>query len=143
MKQQTFLATCAVIAAAAITLAAGLWMLLGSAWFSFYGWANVLLVSVIAFSVALWKRYRSKRFSRWPILLFAIPGIAISVVQIGFWTVFFSTGSQGLPLGFARALMRPFLDPALVMMTVLLASYALWLFLRAASTHCAPRKTAQ
>lgn len=132
MKRQAFLVTCAVIAAASITLAAVLWLTLGARWFSLYGWAIVGLSTVLPLSVILWTRARTCRQSRWPIALFALPAISICVIQIGYWLAFFSAGTQGIPLGIGRAIARPYIDPILIASTFILGAYGIWLVLRSA-----------
>ncbi len=132
MKRQAFLVTCAFIAAASITLAAMLWLTFGARWFSLYGWAIVGLTIVIPLSVILWSRARTCRQARWPIVVFALPAISICVVQIGYWLAFFSSGTQGIPLGLGRAIARPYIDQALIAATVILGAYGIWLVLRSA-----------
>lgn len=131
IKRGTFLSACAIIAAGTITLAAFVWLVMGPAWFNFYGWAMVVLCGVIPLSWALWSRSRSRALPVWPIFVFAIPTVLACLVQIGFWAAFFSGGSGAIPLGLGRAMLLPYLDVGLIVGSIAMAALGTWLIVRA------------
>lgn len=133
MNRRTFLYQLSVAAAGSLVLAACLRFGFGARWFSFYGWAAMALTMVPFLTALLWKRLPERGLSRWWSVLIAVPVLAASLVQIGFWSLFFSQGPADPMLGVAREMLRPFLDAALPYVTAALAVAALSLIGIAAS----------
>lgn len=107
-------------------LSAALWLVLGNAWFSFYGWASAGLAAVLALTLLLWVEHGRRGWRRWPLVLLAVVSIAPALAQIGFWAMFFHGGPNSGGLGILREMLRPTLSwavPATV--TALMLAWAL------------------
>jgi len=115
---------------AAILLAAasGIYLLTPGRWFSFYGWAAILLVAVALFSPPLVRRLQDLgRWRAWA-LLFIVPATLIALVQIGFWQVFFRFGPTNPVPGVIREMFWINAGFAVPYATAALAFTWLWLF---------------
>lgn len=127
MNRQDFLYRLGIVVGSSMLLAACLWLGFGKRWFSFYGWATVALTTVPFVTALLWKRLPKTGHSRWWSLLFAVPVLAASLLQIAFWNLFFTQGVADPMLGVAREMLRPFLDASQPYLLALLAAATLWL----------------
>ncbi len=97
-------------------------------WFSFYGWAALLLAAAALFSHPLLDRLRAIGWNRAWALLFIVPAVLIGLAQIGYWLAFFRFGPTNPTPGIVRELFwinAGFAVPYAV--TVLAALWA-WLF---------------
>jgi hypothetical protein len=118
----------------AFGLAAGLVLRLvaGERWFSFYGWAAVALLTLPLAAYYLWTRLPVTGRSKWRTLLYVVPVLLIALVQIGYWTVFFTYGPQNATIGVVREVMLMNAGFALPWLYAGLAALFAWLFYSAA-----------
>lgn len=114
MTRSAYLQNLALVAVATLLLAIALYLFFGGRWFSFYGWAAAALFGTVALSRVLRARFTAQGLSRWPRLLFAVPGSLASLVQIGFWLAFFNGGPSANMLGPGRTLVLAEIGPWLV-----------------------------
>jgi ABC-type spermidine/putrescine transport system permease subunit I len=127
MTHRDFLQRLGLLAAGCFLLAAGLTLGLGKSWFSFYGWATVGLATAPLLTALLWRRLPKKGWSRWWSLLVGVPVVTTCLVQIGYWSLFFSQGGSNPTFGVAREMLRPMLDAGLPYLLAVLSFTALCL----------------
>ena len=87
-----------------LALAVAVYALAPPRWFSFYGWAALLLAAVALFSYPLLDRLRAIGNNRAWVLLFSVPAVLIGLVQIGYWLAFFKFGPTNPTPGVVREL---------------------------------------
>lgn len=83
-------------------LALVLRLLAGERWFSFYGAAAVVLAVLPFVLVTLTQAARAKGLTRWPVWLAAALTALPALIQIGFWSAFFTLGADGATLAIGR-----------------------------------------
>ncbi|MDX2307427.1 MAG: hypothetical protein NW216_04235 [Hyphomicrobium sp.] len=134
MSAQAYLVRLGAILAAGAILYAVLAIAAGPRWTSFYGFATAALVTWPLLTLLLWTRLPQAGLSRWWTLLYALPVLVLSLVQIGYWTFFFTYGPTNPAFGVIRTVFR---DAAGILLPIgeiaLLALVAL-LFWRAGRT---------
>ena len=121
--------------AALVTLAVTttLVVLAPSRWFSFYGWATILLVAVALFSYPLIDRLRAIGKNRGWALLFIVPGLAIALAQIGYWIAFFRFGPANPVPGVVREVF--WINAGFAVPYASMALAALWLYMFASTAR--------
>ncbi len=132
MSKQSYLTRIMATAIALVALAAILRFGLGERWFGFYGWATLALVGAVLLSSIIFSRYRKIGLRRWPTLLVLVPIAITALIQIGFWTVFFTAGLQGLGLGLGRSMAIGYVEQALPALIALLTAALLFVLYRGA-----------
>lgn len=135
MTRSRYFSLIAVLAVFAAVLPALLWGGLGDRWFSFYGWATVVLVILPLLLLVLVRRYNVLGRSRWPVFVFALPVLLAAGTQIGFWATFFNVGPDGILLGAGRSMLLPYIDIVLPIAGSLAALLLAWFIWRGNSTH--------
>lgn len=112
-------------------LAAALALLLlrpaaGERWFALYGPATVAIPVAVAGALVLARRFRTLAISARRALLFAVPLLLLAVLQIGYWTAFFSLGQRGVVLALARAVVLDVAGPWMPYAAAVLAAALMW-----------------
>jgi hypothetical protein len=113
---------------ATIAIALLLFALAPGRWFSFYGWAAVLLAAVVLLSFPLLARLRETGRNRAWALLFLVPGALIGLVQIGYWLAFFRYGPANPVPGVMREMLWMNAGFAVPYAATALAGLWFWLF---------------
>lgn len=106
--------------------------LVGERWFGLYGLAAVAIPVALAGAVVLARRSRAVGRSPWRAALVAVPLLVLAVVQIGYWTAFFSLGAKAVPLVLLRAVVLDAVGSWLTVAGAALSGLILWLFVSAA-----------
>jgi hypothetical protein len=127
MDARDYLANLLTLFGALIALGLVLYFAAGSRWFSFYGLASLTLIAVVFASWLIFKRYRTLGLRRWPAFLFLLLIAAACIVQIAFWYLFFSSGTQGLGLAAGRSMVMPVIESWLPLAGGLSAVAFVWL----------------
>lgn len=132
MTQRNFLTSLARIAALGAGLALALRLAFGAGWWSFYGPALAVLVTLPFVTRLLWQRFAETGRSGWRALLYAVPAGALALTQIGYWWAFFSYGPANPMLGIAREMMRMNLGSFMPWLAAALLALWTWLLVSAA-----------
>ncbi len=93
----------------------------GERWFWLYGPAIVALALALPLALVMARRLATARRSRWRVALVVVPLVSAAVLQIGFWTAFFASGSGAAGLAMMRAVLREAAGPYLAPSAALLA----------------------
>lgn len=102
----------------------------GARWTSFYGLATAALVTWPFVVALLWKRLHEAGRSRWWTLAYAVPVLVAALVQIGYWSAFFTFGPGNPTLGVMREMLRGSVGSALPWASaavLALIAWVLWL----------------
>lgn len=104
MSRARFLRNLWPLAIAAVVLEVGLYLAMGQRWFSFYGHAVTALLLVLPLGWLFLTRFRTLGLSRWwPGIFLALVSLA-AIVQIAYWTAFFSSSRHFAVLAMARSM---------------------------------------
>jgi len=104
MSRARFLRNFWPLAVAAFVLEVGLYLAMGQRWFSFYGHALTALLLIFPLGWLFLTRFRTLGLSRWwPGIFFTLVGLA-AIIQIAYWTAFFSSSRYFAVLAMARNL---------------------------------------
>ncbi len=114
--------------AISVAVAAVLYLMNGPQWFSFYGGAAALLAALPILAAALWQRLPDVGKSRWWTLAFALPMLALALIQILYWSMFFKTGGSNPTLGIVRGVFWENAGPYLPVAGAALLALWAWLF---------------
>lgn len=117
----------------AIALEAGLYLVLGQRWFGFYGHATIALVIVMPLAWIVTSRYRRLGLRRWPAWIFFGLIAITAIIQIAYWTVFFTSRDQAITLAIGRGMVLEHAGPFLIWAALLAAALGVWLVARAAA----------
>jgi hypothetical protein len=104
-------------------------LIAGERWFDLYGAATVGLVGALPIGATLMRGLERRRRSRWLAALVVLPIIAAGVVQIGYWTAFFSSAKTGVPLGLGRMMLQmnaSFVWPLLLVLALAASTFVVW-----------------
>ena len=132
MTHRDFLLRISGAAILALLFAVILRLGLGPRWFGFYGWATVALAAAPFVTWLLWKRLPSAGYSRWWSLLVGVPISLAALIQIVFWSVFFSKGATNPMFGVLREMVRPWIDTGEPFAIAIFVTICLWLLVAAA-----------
>lgn len=121
-----FISTAAFGAALALVL-----YLLNTRWFSFYGPATTTLAIIIPLIWILTARYHSLGLRRWPLWVFAAAVAIPAIVQIAYWTVFFSNKDAAILLAIGRTMILEKTEAFLIWPALAIAAFGIWLVSRA------------
>lgn len=135
MSRAEYLKGLALALAGSALLTAAIRIGAGPRWFGFYGPATVLLLMAPILAWLLWRRLPSIGWSRWWTLLFAVPALGLALIQIGYWTAFFTYGPSDPTLGVARAMLRANFEACLFALCALVLLSWVVLFAGAARTE--------
>jgi hypothetical protein len=103
-SRDIYLARLKRAAAILLVVAVTVYAMAPARWFSFYGWAAILLAAAALFSYPLLDRLRAIGRNRALALFFIIPAVLIGLVQIGYWLAFFRFGPTNPAPGVVREL---------------------------------------
>lgn len=121
-----FLVELAKIIVAAALLGAILRVGLGPRWFSFYGYAAIVLAMLVPLSRLVLGRFGKRRIWKWLAAVIIGATAAAAVVQIGYWMAFFNLVDTGTILGVGRSMIKEILDPfATIAMAALAGGWVL------------------
>lgn len=129
MSRATFLKSLAAITAFGAALALILY-LINTRWFSFYGPATTALAIVIPLIWILSARYRTLRLHRWPLWIFTAAVAIPAMIQIAYWTVFFSNKDAAIPLAIGRSMVLEKTEAFLIWPALVIAAFGIWLLSR-------------
>ena len=107
-------------------LALVLRLLAGERWFSYYGWASVALAALPFLLVTLSRASRAKGLARWPVWIAAALTALPALIQIGFWSAFFTLGADGAMLAIGRGVVMSKVGDMLPWLAAGLAALWLW-----------------
>jgi hypothetical protein len=113
-------------------LAAGaiLRLVMGSRWFDFYGLATVTLGGALPLFAALVRGLEVRGYPRRLAAWVVVPLVLAALVQIGYWTAYFSSVSSGIQLGMGRLMLSlqvgHWILPA-VLVCMIAAAVVVWL----------------
>lgn len=128
MTRSHFISGLAMTALTGLTLAAVLRAVTGARWFDLYGCATVVLVTLPAVAHFLFARLKEAGRSRAWALLYIIPAALLALIQIGYWTAFFTYGPSDPTLGIVRATIHAQLGSVLPWLAAALLLVWAWLF---------------
>jgi hypothetical protein len=132
MSERDYLKGLVLTIAAGLAIAAWLLVWRGASWFSFYGWASVVLLMAVPLSWFLWQRLPLAGRSRWLALLFGVPVVGLALGQVGYWWAFFRYGATNPSFGVIREVVRMNTAEVVPLLAIGLAIVWLWLFVSAA-----------
>lgn len=130
MSRATFLKRLATIIAFGAALALILY-LINARWFSFYGAATTTLAVIIPLTWILTTRYRTLGLRRWPLWIFAALAALPALIQVAYWTVFFSSKDAAIPLAIGRSMILEKTEAFLLWPAFAIAVFGMWLTSRA------------
>ena len=117
------------IAAVMLAAAVMLKLVASARWFDLYGAAAIALAGAFPILATLMRGLERRHRSRWLAALVVGPIVAAALVQIGYWTAFFSSTKAGIPLGLGRLMLQinaGFIGWLLLALGVLATAYVLW-----------------
>ncbi|MEQ1578086.1 MAG: hypothetical protein ABL894_10570 [Hyphomicrobium sp.] len=127
LSRETYLSRLRVATGISLAVAGIVYVLAPARWFSFYGWAVILLVAVTLFAHPLLQRLKDLGQNRAWALAFIVPGALAGLLQIGFWLVFFVLGPRNPVPGIAREMF--WINAGFAMPYAIVAVVAVWLWL--------------
>jgi len=132
-SRTAFLKSLWPLAIVAVVFELGLYFVMGARWFGFYGHAVTVLALVVPVAWLVTSRFTAQGFSRWPAWLFFSLVALAAILQIAYWTAFFSMSDLAAPLAMARGMAREALGPFELWALLAAALLAACLILRAAA----------
>lgn len=89
-------------------LAAGvvLRLVMGARWFDLYGLATLMLGAALPVFAALVRGLEQRGYPRRLAAWVVVPLVLAALVQIGYWTAYFSSVSTGIQLGMVRLMVN-------------------------------------
>lgn len=124
-RRAGFLIEIAKITFAGALFAVALRVGLGARWFSFYGYAAVVLAMLVPLSSLVLRRFGKRRIWKWLAAVIIGATGAAAIAQIGYWLAFFNLGDTGIILGVARSMAKEMLDPfATIAMATIASAWA-------------------
>jgi hypothetical protein len=127
--------TAAAVLAGLLT-ASVLWLVTDARWFNLYGVAAAVLLALPGLHIALRRGLAGGGGSRLLVWLVTLPAAGAALMQIGFWTAFFTLPHMAVKLGVGRGII---LERAAPYAIWVLAAYGLICLLVIARALC-PRR---
>jgi hypothetical protein len=104
-------------------------------WFDLYGAASTVLLAMPGLHLALRRNLAKRGRSRLFAWLVTLPASGAALVQIGFWTAFFSLPHMAVQLGVARSLVLDLAAPYTVWVLAVYGFICIFVIVRAFGGH--------